>query len=74
MADEVQIEVITNFLECFEATSGQKIVGVPLIHGRLTRALFDPLLDRFDKRLEGWKCKHETPHAGRKNCTANEHP
>lgn len=34
-----------------------KYLGVPSIHGRITRNMFASLLERIDSRLEGWKTK-----------------
>lgn len=34
-----------------------KYLGVPSIHGRITKELFNPILDKMDERLEGWKMR-----------------
>lgn len=42
-----------------------KYLGVPSIHGRVTNGLFNPILERMNARLEGWKTRNL--FASRKN-------
>lgn len=37
-----------------------RYLGVPSVHGRVTRNMFTSMMDKVDTRLEGWKTKHLT--------------
>lgn len=34
-----------------------RYLGVPSIHGRVTKAIFQPILERIGSRLEGWRAR-----------------
>ncbi|CAL1403368.1 unnamed protein product [Linum trigynum] len=38
-----------------ETTNLGRYLGVPVIHGRVSKATFTDLIDRIDRRLAGWK-------------------
>lgn len=37
-----------------------RYLGVPSIHGRVTKSMFGPLLERINTRLEGWRANYLT--------------
>lgn len=37
-----------------------KYLGIPSIHGRVTNNMFNPILDKIDARLDGWKTRFLT--------------
>lgn len=41
-----------------------RYLGVPSIHGRVTKSVFTPIIDRFNTRLEEWKTKYLTLAGG----------
>ncbi|KAK1287264.1 hypothetical protein QJS10_CPB19g00586 [Acorus calamus] len=40
---------------CSVVTLPTKLLGLPLVKGRLKKANWDPLVERVEKRLAGWK-------------------
>ncbi|KAK1302356.1 hypothetical protein QJS10_CPB12g00900 [Acorus calamus] len=43
---------------CLVHSFPSSALGLPLICGSMTKALWDPLIQRFHKRLAGWRGRH----------------
>ena len=52
-----QREELTNILSMRQVDNHEKYLGIPSISGRSKKTLFDSLLDRIWKKLQGWKEK-----------------
>ncbi|XP_010690686.1 uncharacterized protein LOC104904188 [Beta vulgaris subsp. vulgaris] len=52
-----QREDLTNVLNMRQVENHEKYPGIPFISGRLKKLIFDSLLDRIWKKLQGWKEK-----------------
>ena len=50
-------EELTRILQMRQVEKHEKYLGIPSISGRSKRAIFDSLLDRIWKKLQGWKEK-----------------
>ena len=55
--NEANIAEICNTLEIGRTNDLGKYLGVPTINGRVTKATFQEVLNRVDRRLVGWKAK-----------------
>ncbi|KAK1264649.1 hypothetical protein QJS04_geneDACA024279 [Acorus gramineus] len=42
---------------CLTGAFPTKHLGLPLLKGRMRKEHWDPLIDRFERRLAGWKGK-----------------
>ena len=55
--NEATIAEVCNTLEISRTNDFGKYLGVPTLHGRVTKATFQEVLNRVDRRLAGWKAK-----------------
>ena len=53
----MQREELTNILHMQQVDRHEKYLGIPSISGRSKKAIFDSLMDRIRKKLQGWKEK-----------------
>jgi len=55
--DSVVFEEICRILEMPKTEDLGRYLGVPAIHGRVTKSTYQGVITRIDKRLAGWKSK-----------------
>jgi len=54
---QVMAERICKVLEMSCTDDLGRYLGVPTLHGQVTRATYQGVIDRVDKQLAGWKSK-----------------
>lgn len=53
-----QINKIVKIAGIGNTTDLGRYLGVPAIHGRVNQSLYAPMLDRLDKKMDGWKNRY----------------
>ncbi|CAN1121711.1 Putative ribonuclease H protein At1g65750 [Linum perenne] len=61
LSSKINRNVSREVSECLGIAATQNLgryLGVPVIHGRVTKATYEYILDRMDKKLAGWKANN----------------